>query len=58
VSEPPKLGSRIEIGEDDRRWPLLFEREAARIASALGDRVVAEIMARAPAAGEQVNGRA
>ena len=40
VSEPPKLGSRIEIREYDRRWPLLFEREAARIASALGDRVV------------------
>jgi GrpB-like predicted nucleotidyltransferase (UPF0157 family) len=40
VSEPPKLGSRIEIREYDRRWPPLFEREAARIASALGDRVV------------------
>ena len=40
VGEPPKLRSRIEIREYDPEWPLLFQREAARIAAALGDRVV------------------
>ena len=40
VGEPPKLRSRIEIREYDPEWPPLFQREAARIAAALGDRVV------------------
>jgi GrpB-like predicted nucleotidyltransferase (UPF0157 family) len=39
VTEPPKLRSRIELHEYDPQWPQLFEREATRIASALGDRV-------------------
>jgi GrpB-like predicted nucleotidyltransferase (UPF0157 family) len=40
VGEPPKLRSRIEIREYDPEWPRLFQREAARITGALGDRVV------------------
>jgi GrpB-like predicted nucleotidyltransferase (UPF0157 family) len=40
VNEPPKLRGPIEIREYDRRWPLLYQREAARIAAVLRDRVV------------------
>jgi GrpB-like predicted nucleotidyltransferase (UPF0157 family) len=34
------LARPIELREYDRGWPLLYEREEARIRSALGDRVV------------------
>jgi GrpB-like predicted nucleotidyltransferase (UPF0157 family) len=40
VDTPPVLQSRIEIHDYDPEWPRLFEREAARVRSVLGDRVV------------------
>jgi GrpB-like predicted nucleotidyltransferase (UPF0157 family) len=40
VGKPPPLQGRIEIRDHDPEWPRLFEREAARIRSVLGDRVV------------------
>jgi len=40
VGPPPTLRTRIEIRDYDPEWPRLFEREAARVRSALGDRVV------------------
>ncbi|HEV3172269.1 MAG TPA: GrpB family protein [Actinocrinis sp.] len=40
VVEPPKLTGPVRIDDYDPAWPALFEREAARIRSILGDRVV------------------
>lgn len=40
VGKPPPLKGRIEIRDYDPGWPRLFEREAARIRSVLGERVV------------------
>ena len=40
VGEPTRLAGRIHLAEYDLGWPTLFEREAARIRAALGDRVV------------------
>jgi GrpB-like predicted nucleotidyltransferase (UPF0157 family) len=40
VGKPPPLQGRIEIRDYDPEWPGLFEREAARIRSVLGDRVM------------------
>ncbi len=40
VGPPPTLRTPIEIRDYDPEWPRLFEREAARVRSALGDRVV------------------
>jgi GrpB-like predicted nucleotidyltransferase (UPF0157 family) len=40
VGEPEVLAGPVELVEYDPAWPRLFEREAARIGTALGDRVV------------------
>ncbi|WP_020658087.1 GrpB family protein [Amycolatopsis benzoatilytica] len=40
VGEAPKLGTTITLAEYDPEWPRLYEREAARIRAALGERVV------------------
>jgi GrpB-like predicted nucleotidyltransferase (UPF0157 family) len=40
VDKPPTLQTRIEIRDYDPEWPRLFEREAARLRSVLGQRVV------------------
>lgn len=40
VGPPPTLRTRIEIRDYDPEWPRLFEREAARLRSVLGGRVV------------------
>src|ERR1700733_1014284 len=40
VTEPPTLDGKIRLADYDPAWPGLFEREAARIRAALGDRVV------------------
>lgn len=40
VGKPPPLQGRIEIRDYDPQWPPLYEREAARIRSVLGDRAV------------------
>jgi GrpB-like predicted nucleotidyltransferase (UPF0157 family) len=40
VDTPQVLRARIEIHDYDLEWPRLFEREAARVRSVLGDRVV------------------
>jgi GrpB-like predicted nucleotidyltransferase (UPF0157 family) len=40
VTEPPKLDGKIRLADYDPAWPGLFEREAARIRAALGDRVL------------------
>jgi GrpB-like predicted nucleotidyltransferase (UPF0157 family) len=40
VGKPPTLQARIEIRDYDPEWPRLFEREAARLRSVLGQRVV------------------
>lgn len=40
IEEPPKLTGPIVLSEYDPAWPVLFEREEARIRSLLGDRVV------------------
>ena len=40
VVERPRLDGPITLAEHDPAWPGLFEREAARIRAALGDRVV------------------
>ena len=39
VGEPARIDGPIHLAEPDPAWPALFEREAARIRSALGDRV-------------------
>jgi GrpB-like predicted nucleotidyltransferase (UPF0157 family) len=41
VVEPPKLNGTVTLADYDPDWPRLFEREAARIRSILGDRVLA-----------------
>jgi GrpB-like predicted nucleotidyltransferase (UPF0157 family) len=40
VGEPAVLTGPIEISDYDPEWPRLYEREAARIRAALGDRAV------------------
>jgi GrpB-like predicted nucleotidyltransferase (UPF0157 family) len=40
VDEPPALQTRIELCDYDPHWPRVFEQEAARVRSILGDRVV------------------
>ncbi len=40
VVEPPKLTGPVQLDDYDPTWPAFFEREAARIRSILGDRVV------------------
>jgi GrpB-like predicted nucleotidyltransferase (UPF0157 family) len=40
VGEPTVLAGRVELREYDPAWPQLFEREAARIRAALGDRAL------------------
>ncbi len=38
--EPPKLDGQVRLVDYDPGWPRLYEREAARMRSALGDRVL------------------
>ena len=40
IGEPQQLNAPIELAEYDPEWPRLFEREAARIRAALGDRAL------------------
>jgi GrpB-like predicted nucleotidyltransferase (UPF0157 family) len=40
VVEPPRLDGPVRLAGYDPRWPVLYEREAARIRSVLGDRVL------------------
>jgi len=40
ISEPPKLDGRVQLAEYDPGWPGQYQAEAARIRSALGDRVL------------------
>ena len=40
VREPPRLSGRIRVVDYDPAWPGLYRREADRIRSVLGDRVV------------------
>jgi GrpB-like predicted nucleotidyltransferase (UPF0157 family) len=40
IEEPPRLTGPIEFSEYDPAWPGLYEREASRIRSLLGDRVI------------------
>jgi GrpB-like predicted nucleotidyltransferase (UPF0157 family) len=40
IGGPRPLAGRIEISEYDPSWPSWYEREAARIRSVLGDRVI------------------
>src|SRR5580693_10293070 len=40
LEEPPKLDGAVLLADYDPGWPGLFEREAARIRAALGDRVL------------------
>ena len=40
IGPPEKLTGPIEIADYDPGWPILYEQEASRIQSALGDRVV------------------
>ncbi|MGH3192783.1 MAG: GrpB family protein [Streptosporangiaceae bacterium] len=40
LKEPPKLDGHVRLVDYDPGWPGLCEREAARIRSALGDRVL------------------
>ena len=40
VDEPPRLDGPVLLAEYDPRWPVLYEREAARIRSVLGARVL------------------
>jgi GrpB-like predicted nucleotidyltransferase (UPF0157 family) len=39
IGEPSRADGPIRLAEYDRAWPALYEREAARIRSLLGDRV-------------------
>ncbi|WP_326833894.1 GrpB family protein [Amycolatopsis rhabdoformis] len=40
VAEPPRLDSTVTLAEYDEQWPVFFDREAERIRTALGERVV------------------
>ncbi|HET6504659.1 MAG TPA: GrpB family protein [Amycolatopsis sp.] len=40
VGEAPVLNATVTLAEYDPEWPVLFEREAARIRGLLGERVV------------------
>jgi GrpB-like predicted nucleotidyltransferase (UPF0157 family) len=40
VGEPVRVDGPIALSEYDPQWPHLFEREAARVRQALGDRVL------------------
>ena len=40
VRDPPRLDGPVQLASYDPRWPAWYEREAARIRSVLGDRVV------------------
>ncbi|MEV0072241.1 GrpB family protein [Amycolatopsis sp. NPDC050768] len=40
VDEPPRLDTTVTLAEYDSQWPVLFEREAERIRTALGENVV------------------
>jgi GrpB-like predicted nucleotidyltransferase (UPF0157 family) len=40
TAEPPRLTGPVVLADYDRGWPALFEREAARIWSVLGDQVL------------------
>src|SRR5689334_25340917 len=40
VDEPPRLDTTVTLAEYDPQWPVLFEREAERIRTALGEKVV------------------
>jgi GrpB-like predicted nucleotidyltransferase (UPF0157 family) len=40
VNEPPRLDSTVTLAEYDPEWPRLYERDAERVRSLLGDRVV------------------
>ena len=40
VAGPPRLDGPVRLAEYDPRWPVLYEREAARIRSVLGERVL------------------
>ena len=39
IGEPIVLAGPVQLSEYDPRWPALYEREAARIRAALGERV-------------------
>jgi hypothetical protein len=40
VGEPPKLDGQVLLADYDPQWPPLYEREAARISSVLGEQVL------------------
>jgi len=40
VADPPRLDGPVRLAEYDPRWPVLYEREAVRIRSVLGERVL------------------
>src|SRR6478736_680564 len=40
IGEPQPLSARIQISDYDPQWPEVFAREADRIRTALGDRVL------------------
>jgi GrpB-like predicted nucleotidyltransferase (UPF0157 family) len=40
IGEPPRHGAVIELADYDPAWPELYEREAARVRSILGDRIL------------------
>ena len=40
VREPPRLTGKIQVVDYDPEWPRLFRREAGRIRSVLGERVL------------------
>jgi GrpB-like predicted nucleotidyltransferase (UPF0157 family) len=40
VAEPPRLDGPVHLAEYDPRWPAWYEREATRIRSVLGERVL------------------
>jgi GrpB-like predicted nucleotidyltransferase (UPF0157 family) len=40
IGEPTRVDGPIHLAEYDPAWPALFEREAARVRSILGDRVL------------------
>jgi GrpB-like predicted nucleotidyltransferase (UPF0157 family) len=40
VQDPPRLDGPVQLADYDPRWPAWYEREAARIRSVLGERVL------------------